>query len=149
MRVRLNFTAIRRTRPKEYAVRFLFGGTVTLLAGVVAHYYGPSVGGLFLAFPAILPAGVTLIAKHEERRRRNAGLDGKERGRLAAALDTRGAMIGCCGLFFFAFTVHALLPIRATDTALGLATLAWFATSVLFWRLRSQRFERTLRKDVD
>ena len=136
MRVRFHFAAIRRTRPKEYSVRFLFGGTVTLLAGVAAHYYGSAIGGLFLAFPAIFPAGVTLIAKHEERKRRMAGLDGKERGRLAAALDTRGAIIGSCGLFFFAFSVHSLLPVLSPGAALGLATLAWFASSVLIWRLR-------------
>jgi hypothetical protein len=136
MRIRFDFAALCRSKPKEYAVRFFFGGTVTLLAGVVAHYCGSSVGGLFLAFPAILPAGATLIAKHEERRKRKAGLDGKERGRLAAALDTRGAVIGACGLFFFAFSVHSLLPVLPVAAALGLATLAWFASSVLIWRLR-------------
>jgi Protein of unknown function (DUF3147) len=136
MRIHFNFGAICRTKPEEYAVRFLFGGTITLFAGVVAHYYGSSVGGLFLAFPAIFPAGATLMAKHEERRRQNAGLDGKERGRLAAALDTRGAVIGACGLFFFAFSVHSLLPVLPAAAALGLATLAWFASSVLIWRLR-------------
>jgi len=136
MRIRFDFAALRRTGPKEYAVRFLFGGTVTLLAGVAAHYYGSSVGGLFLAFPAIFPAGATLIAKHEERRKRQAGLDGRERGRLAAALDARGAVIGACGLFFFAFSVHSLLPVLPVAAALGLATLAWFASSVLIWRLR-------------
>jgi hypothetical protein len=136
MRIRFDFAALRRTGPKEYAVRFLFGGTVTLLAGVAAHYYGSSVGGLFLAFPAIFPAGATLIAKHEERRKRQAGLDGRERGRLAAALDARGAVIGACGLFFFAFSVHSLLPVWPAAAALGLATLAWFASSVLIWRLR-------------
>jgi hypothetical protein len=137
MSIRFDFAAIRRSKPKEHAVRFLFGGTVTLLAGLVAHYYGPSVGGLFLAFPAIFPAGVTLIAIHEERKRQKAGLNGKERARLAAALDTRGAVIGSCGLFFFAFSMHSSLPVLPTAAALALATLAWFASSVLIWRLRS------------
>jgi len=136
MRVHFNVAALRRTKPKEYAVRFLFGGTVTLLAGVVAHYYGPTMGGLFLAFPAIFPAGVTLIAKHEEGRKRKAGLSGKERGRLAAASDTRGAVIGSCGLFCFASMVHFFLPALPTVAALFLATLAWFASSLLLWRNR-------------
>jgi len=136
MRVRFNVAALRRTKPKEYAVRFLFGGTVALLAGVVAHYYGPTMGGLFLAFPAIFPAGVTLIAKHEERKKQKAGLNGKERGRLAAALDTRGAVIGSCGLFCFALMLHFLLPALPTAAALILATLAWFASSLLLWRIR-------------
>jgi len=136
MRVRFDFAAIRRTRPKEYAVRFLFGGMVTLIAGVVAHRFGSSLGGLFLAFPAIFPAGVTLIARHEERRRSKAGLDGRKRGRLAAALDARGAVIGACGLFFFAFAVHRLLPDLPTALTLSLATLAWCASSILVWRIR-------------
>jgi len=101
-------------------------------------------GGLFLAFPAIFPAGVTLIAKHEERKRQRAGLSGKLRGKAAAALETRGAVIGACGLFFFAFAVHTLLPTRPTATALSLATLAWLATSVMIWCLRSRRFQRRL-----
>jgi uncharacterized membrane protein (GlpM family) len=35
----------------EYASRFIFGGLATAIAGVIAKEYGPSVGGLFLAFP--------------------------------------------------------------------------------------------------
>jgi Protein of unknown function (DUF3147) len=139
MRIQFNLAAIRRTRAKEYAVRFFFGGTVTLLAGVIAHYYGPTMGGLFLAFPAIFPAGVTLIAEHEERRKQKAGMEGKERGKHVAALDTRGSVIGACGLLVFAVSVHSLLPILPTAVGLGLATLAWFATSVLIWRLRPLR----------
>jgi hypothetical protein len=136
MWIRFDFAAIRRTKPNEYTMRFLFGGSVTLLAGLIAREYGPAIGGLFLAFPAIFPAGVTLIAKHEERRRQKAGLDGKERGKRAAALDTRGAVIGAYGLFSFAFTAYTLLSTWATSAVLGLATLAWLATSLLIWRLR-------------
>jgi hypothetical protein len=43
--------------------------------------------------------------------------------KLAAALDTRGAVIGACGLFFFALTVHSLLPTLAPAAVLGLATI--------------------------
>jgi len=144
MWILFNSAAIRRTKPQEYAVRFVFGGAVTFFAGLIAHYCGPTMGGLFLAFPAIFPAGVTLIAKHEERKRQRAGLSGKLRGKAAAALETRGAVIGACGLFFFAFAVHTLLPTRPTATALSLATLAWLATSVMIWCLRSRRFQRRL-----
>lgn len=136
MLIRIDLAGIRKTQPNEYAVRFLFGGSITLLAGLVAHFYGPTIGGLFLAFPAIFPASVTLIAKHEERRRRAKGLQGNERGKLAAGLDTRGALIGACGLFFFALTVHLLLPTLPTAMTLGLGTLAWMASSILIWRLR-------------
>lgn len=100
MWIRFDFAALRRTKPKEYAVRFFFGDAGTLLAGFVARQFGPAIGGLVLAFPAIFPAGVTLIATYEERRRQKAGVEGRERGKLAAALDARGAVIGACGLFF-------------------------------------------------
>ena len=136
MLIHTDLAAIRKAQPDEYAVRFLFGGSITLLAHLVAQFYGPTIGGLFLAFPAIFPAGVTLIAKHEERRRRAKGLEGRERGKLAAGLDTRGALIGACGLLFFAFTVHVLLSALPTAMTLGVATLAWIASSILIWRLR-------------
>jgi len=45
--------------------RFVFGGMVTALAGLVADHYGPILGGLFLAFPGIFPAGVSLVEKHK------------------------------------------------------------------------------------
>ena len=64
MRVSLHLLALRQTKWYEYAVRFLFGGTITVLAGVIAKQYGPTMGGLFLAFPAIFPAGATLVEKH-------------------------------------------------------------------------------------
>jgi hypothetical protein len=40
----------------QYALRFLFGGIVTAVAGLVAQHFGPVVAGLLLAFPAIFPA---------------------------------------------------------------------------------------------
>jgi len=64
MRVSLHLLALRQTKWYEYAVRFLFGGTITVLAGLIAKQYGPTLGGLFLAFPAIFPAGATLVEKH-------------------------------------------------------------------------------------
>lgn len=45
---------------------------VTALAGVIAKHYGPVIGGLFFAFPAIFPASATLIEK--TRNRRSSGL---------------------------------------------------------------------------
>jgi hypothetical protein len=142
MRIRFNFAAIRQTQPKEYAVRFLFGGAVTLVAGLIAQHYGPTMGGLFLAFPAIFPASVTLIAKHEERRRRKAGLAGRSRGQWAAALDARGAVIGACGLLFFAWTVHSLLSLQPTLIVLLTATAAWLGVSVLIWRVRRRVWKK-------
>ena len=49
-------SSVLETKWSEYVTRFIFGGLVTLLAGVIADHYGPNIGGLFLAFPAIFPA---------------------------------------------------------------------------------------------
>src|SRR3984957_16087318 len=64
-RVQLNLPSLKETKPHEYAVRFLFGGLCTVLAGLIAERFGPGIGGLFLAFPAIFPAGTSLIESHE------------------------------------------------------------------------------------
>ncbi len=61
MSIQTNFASLKTTKPREYAIRFLFGGLVTAATGVVAKKFGPVVAGLFLAFPAIFPASATLI----------------------------------------------------------------------------------------
>lgn len=66
---------IRQTTPRDYAVRFVFGGAITVAAGLIGARWGPVVGGLFLAFPSILAATLTMIAKHS-RLNRAAGADG-------------------------------------------------------------------------
>jgi hypothetical protein len=94
MKVDVNLAALKRTRWYEYAVRFVFGGTMTVTAGLIAERFGSVLGGLFLAFPAIFPASATLIDKHEAEKKSQAGISQTDRGRQAAALDANGAAIG-------------------------------------------------------
>ena len=54
--VRIDFSGLRQSHWYEYATRFVLGGLMTVVAGLIANLYGPEVGGLFLAFPAIFPA---------------------------------------------------------------------------------------------
>jgi len=72
MIVQLNPSALRETHWYEYLIRFALGGAVTVVAGLIAARFGPVVGGLFLAFPAIFPASATLIEKHVRRRKEKA-----------------------------------------------------------------------------
>jgi hypothetical protein len=72
MRIQVSFAALRTIKPHEYAVRFFFGGAITLAAGLIAKRFGAAVGGLFLAFPAIFPASVTLLSKHEQEKKEKA-----------------------------------------------------------------------------
>jgi Protein of unknown function (DUF3147) len=139
MRVHFDFFAIRKIRWYEYAVRFLFGGAITAATGIVAKHFGPVVGGLFLAFPAIFPASVTLVAKYEKEKKQKVGMDGTARAKDAAALDARGAAMGTFGLVFFAILVWTLLPVWNWMAVLSLAILSWLVVSILIWYAEQHR----------
>jgi len=136
MRVSVDTSALRKTKWHEYAVRFVFGGAVTAVTGIIAHKFGPSIGGLFLAFPAIFPASATLVEKHERQKKERVGLHGVIRGRQAASLDAAGAAMGSIGLLAFAFVVWQTMPRIGPWLSLGAATAAWLATAVLTWKIR-------------
>jgi|ERR1700721_3162823 Protein of unknown function (DUF3147) len=136
MRASFDFSSLSRIKWDDYAVRFAFGGAVTVLAGLLAKYYGPTVGGLFLAFPAIFPSGATLVERHEREKKRNAGIRDTIRGRQAAALDASGAALGSIGLACFAVVLWRVLPVQNAAMVLLLATVVWLGVSILAWRLR-------------
>jgi hypothetical protein len=138
MRVQANFSSLKQTNLREHVVRFGLGGAVTVAAGLVARRWGPVIGGLFLAFPAIFPAGATLIEQHEVKRKREIGRDGRRRGRLAAALDALGAALGAMGLAAFAVVLWRFLPGYSSWGTLGLAAVAWTVVSGLLWVLRKR-----------
>jgi hypothetical protein len=136
MRIGLDVSSIQQLRWGDYAVRFVFGGIVTVLTGLIARRYGPGVAGLFLAFPAIFPAGATLIEKQEMEKKRQAGLDGTPRGRAAVGIDAVGAAMGTLGLIAFAILIWRFLPNHSSPAILTIAGLVWIAISVLAWRIR-------------
>jgi hypothetical protein len=136
MLIQLNFGALKRTRWQEYLSRFVLGGLITAATGWLATRYGPVLGGLFLAFPAIFPASATLLEKHERAKKRKAGIASTIRGRLAAALEARGAIMGAIGGMAFGALVWKLLPHASLSATLLLALLTWLAVSSLLWYLR-------------
>jgi uncharacterized protein DUF3147 len=138
MKVQVNLSALAETRWYEYAVRFLFGGLVTVAAGIIARQFGPVAGGLFLAFPAIFPASATLIEKHEKEKKRRVGLNGTKRAAQAVGVDAAGAAIGCIGLVAFASIVWQGMPNYSVSFVLTVATLTWLVLAVGFWALRKQ-----------
>ena len=117
--VQVDAGRLKETSWKEYAIRFGFGGAITALTGILTHAYGPAVGGLFLAFPAILPASVTLIQHHEDHQ--------------AAGVDALGACLGSVGLLAFALAVWLLAPRLPAWLVMLIATVAWFAVSAALW----------------
>jgi hypothetical protein len=136
MRVKIDLSVLRQTKWHDYAIRFLFGGLITAIAGVIAKEFGPGVGGLFLAFPAIFPASATLIEKHEKQKKERQGVDGTVRGRKAASIDAAGAAMGSLGLVVFAFIVWKVIPRHSHWLVLVAATTSWLAVSVLVWKIR-------------
>lgn len=136
MQIHVDFSAARRTTWGDYAIRFLFGGLITALTGIIARHYGPSIAGLFLAFPAICPATATLIEKHEKQRKHRTGLHGTVRGRMIASVDIAGAAMGSIGLAAFGAVTWLALRHLSSWLVLLLAALAWFAVSFAMWWLR-------------
>ena len=145
MRVSIDVSSVRRTTAFEYAIRFLLGGIITAVTGLIANRYGAAAVGLFHAFPAIFPASVTRVEKHEIEKKHSAGLHGSIRGREAAALEAAGAAIGSIGLFGFAIFVGRFAGRYRSSTVLLSATLVWFATAGLIWRLRKNRMLKRLK----
>src|SRR5438270_8578114 len=127
---------LRRTEWWECVLRFAFGGIVTVLTGLIAKEFGAVVGGLFLAFPGIFPAGITLIERHEKKKKRDKGLRGERRGRSVSAVVAAGAVAGSIGLVAFGALVWCALPRLAEWQALLAAMIAWLAVSLLAWFIR-------------
>lgn len=138
--IEIRWASLKESKPDEYLIRFAFGGICTVAAGLVAKHFGPSIGGLFLAFPAIFPAGISLVEKHECQRKQEIGADGTKRGRTAAAIDAAGAAIGAISLALFGLTVSGLVERRPAALVLAAASLCWLACALLLWELRKRRF---------
>jgi hypothetical protein len=107
-----------------------------VFAGIMAKHFGPAVGGLFLAFPAIFPASATMIENHEKRRKAEQGMNGTIRGRMAASIDASGAALGCVALVGFAIVLWVELPNHNPLTVVVIATLTWAVMAYTLWTFR-------------
>ncbi|ETK30611.1 hypothetical protein [Microbispora sp. ATCC PTA-5024] len=115
-RVRLRPGELRRPPKRDWVIRFAFGAGVSALAAAVSIVAGPRAGGLFLAFPAILLASVTLVAKEE--------------GVGEADDEVLGATLGALGLVAFAVVVGLTAGAWPLWASLTAAALAWGAASL-------------------
>ena len=128
--VGLELSKLRKVKPHELMIRFAFGAAISIVAGVVSLLAGPTAGGMFLAFPAILPATITLIEKKE-----NAA---------QASLDVQGAVVGALALVIFALVTKEGLERTGSAVSLLVAGGAWTVASILGYLvvekvLRAQR----------
>ncbi len=104
---------LREVRGRDLALRFAAGALTSVIAGIVTLVWGAKVGGILLAFPAILAASLTLIEEEQD------AADARE--------DSRGAMVGALALAAFA----AVGALTFTRWSAGIVLLA--ATGV--WAL--------------
>jgi uncharacterized membrane protein (GlpM family) len=148
MKIEVDTSRLAESRWYEYVVRFAFGGSVTVTAGLIAKHYGPAIGGLFLAFPAIFPATATLIEKHEKERKEREGKNGAQRARIAVGMDAIGTALGAIALIVFALVAWQEMPSSSLPAVLLGAMAAWsFAAGVgwVIWQML-RRHMRTRRK---
>lgn len=117
--IALDIGKVRRLSWKAHLVRFTLGGLVTAGAGLIGAAYGPAVGGLFLAFPSISTASLSLIQR--------------QAGKNAAGVDAWGAAIGSLGLLGFAAVVWVLAPLTSGWVTLLTASAVWLPLSFGLW----------------
>jgi uncharacterized membrane protein len=120
-------------KPRDYLVRFAFGASISLVAALVSLKY-QLFGGMFLAFPAILPASLTLVQR--------------DSGREEASIDAAGAIIGAIGLLAFALVAAFGIPALGAITALVASAVAWLVVAmtiyvaVMAWRAAKKKQPR-------
>jgi Protein of unknown function (DUF3147) len=113
--------ALGQISSRELIVRFCLGAAVSVIAGIIAQAVGARFGGLFLAFPAILPASLTIVQEKEGTRR--------------ADRDAIGAVLGACALVVFAVVAEStftrLNPVVVLTTSLA----GWIVACAILYGL--------------
>ncbi len=129
----LNPQGLKQKQPRDYIVRFAFGASISLIAALVSLKY-QLLGGMFLAFPAILPASLTLVER--------------DAGRTEATIDAEGAIIGSLGMLAFALVAaFGIKPLGVIAALIG-AAVAWVIISltgyavVMAWRAATTKQPR-------
>ena len=113
---RVQLSKLEEVKPGELLIRFAFGAAISIIAGVVSLIWNAKAGGMFLAFPAILPATLTLVEKKESKRE--------------AEEDDEGALLGSVAMFSFAATAVWALVGLAAGLALAAASGVWATTAL-------------------
>jgi hypothetical protein len=116
-RPQVKLRKLRDVRGRDLGYRFLAGALTSVVAGFLTIAFGPRVGGVMLAFPAILGASLTLIQEQEDR--------------AHAREDARGAVMGGCALALFAATGALAFGRLPAGLVLVIASVTWLAGALI------------------
>lgn len=136
MKVRIDTSALKHSHWSGHLIRFALGGAITVVAGLVSKAFGPVIGGLLLAFPAILPAALVLLERSQNEQVHQPNRTGA-RARRAVVLAAAGAATGSLGLIAFALAAWRTFGATPTPLALIAATLAWALVAAFAWLVRT------------
>lgn len=110
-----------KARPRDLLIRFAAGAATSIVSGAVTLALGPRVGGILLAFPAILAASLTLIEKQED------SADARE--------DARGAVAGGAALAAFAVIAALTFGHLSGAVALLIAAAGWLGAAIALYAI--------------
>jgi hypothetical protein len=116
---RLQPAKLKEVGASDLVVRFAFGALISVVAAVVSLRWNAKAGGMFLAFPAILPATLTLIEKKQSKRE--------------AEEDDEGATLGSVAMIAFAATATWALTALPAGLSLAAASGAWLSVAALLY----------------
>ena len=125
---KVNPQEVAKHKPADYLLRFAFGAGISLAAGLIGMKFGPVVGGIFLGFPAILPASLTLIEKKS--------------GKDEAAIDSEGAILGAVALVAFAFVIALTVTSWGVVTSLVVGLAVWLIVAIALYVMAAGVFGR-------
>jgi uncharacterized membrane protein (GlpM family) len=111
-----DFSQLKHIELKDYVVRFLFGGAISVLAALVSQLTNGRIGGIFTAFPAILLASLTIISRED--------------GKHETEEDARGGIVGAIAFVITAIVLSLTLKLLAGALALLLALVVWLLCAV-------------------
>jgi Protein of unknown function (DUF3147) len=113
----------------KYLPRFAFGAGIALVAGLVGMKFGPVIGGIFLGFPAVLPASLTLIQK--------------DAGKEDAAIDALGASLGAVAMVAYAVLIVFAIRSWGVIPTIAAALVLWLGVALSLYAAASRFLPRS------
>ncbi|MDQ6900378.1 MAG: DUF3147 family protein [Candidatus Dormibacteraeota bacterium] len=115
-RVSVNWAKLKQQTWQQLLLRFAFGAGIATAASLAGDLFGQRFGGLFLAFPAILPAALTMVERQE--------------GEGKADVDAMGAALGGLAMIGFAFIVRNSIRPLGAPWAEAAGWIVWLALAL-------------------